>query len=263
MDFLNTLLENSTFPLFTAFILGLMTTISPCPFCSNITAIGFISKDVKSKRTIMLNGLFYVVGKMTAYFLLALIFLFGADLLHVRRFFETYGEPFLGPFLIICGLFMLGIFSFHHHHSHAEGHTHASWSDRFVAHFRSGSPIWSFLLGIVLSLAFCPYSGVIYFGMLIPLSIAQPAGFLLPLVFGLATGLPVLLIAWFLASGMAGLGRLYNKIPVFEVWLRRICALLFIAMGIYVSISVFGGHHHHDHGSCDTCVPHTEADIAR
>ncbi|MBR5208949.1 MAG: sulfite exporter TauE/SafE family protein, partial [Paludibacteraceae bacterium] len=39
MDFLQNLLDNSQVPAFTAFLLGLLTALSPCPLATNITAI--------------------------------------------------------------------------------------------------------------------------------------------------------------------------------------------------------------------------------
>jgi len=246
MEFLHSFLENSTFPFLTAFILGLMTTISPCPLCTNVTAIGFLSKDVKSKRQVILNGLMYALGKIIAFTGLAAIFVLGGSVLPTQHFFETYGEMLLGPFLIIGGLFMLEFFQFHHHTS--KHHASGSYSERIISKSKSGSAKWSLFLGIIFSLAFCPYSGVLYFGGLIPLTLAEPAGLLLPVVFAIGTGLPVVIVAWILAYSFSGIGTFYNKIQVFEVWFRRITAVIFILMGIYVSIeymSHFGMAHVH------------------
>ncbi len=240
------LLDNNTFPTITAFLLGLMTTISPCPFCTNITAISFISKDVKHKRNVLLNGLMYALGKIVAYSGLALVFLLGADILHIQHFFETYGEPAMGPFLIVCGIFMLGVFKFHHHDTHH--HEQGSFNDRIIQKSKAGSWWWAFLLGIIFSLAFCPYSGVLYFGMLIPMTLAQPAGLLLPISFAIATGLPVIIIAFAIAYSVSGVSRLTNKMPAVETRFRRVCAILFILVGCYICISVFSGHDHdHEH----------------
>ncbi len=243
---LQTLLDTSTMPLLTAFLLGLMTIISPCPFCSNITAIGYISKDLSSRRRILFNGVMYALGKVVAYSALSLIFLLGAQIEGVQHFFENYGEPALGPFLILCGLFML--IGGHHEQHHEHEHNHGlrarltPHDSRLTAH---GS---SFILGVVFSLAFCPYSGVMYFGMLIPLTMAQPLAWswLMPMAFGIGTGLPVLVIAWLLAYSVMGIGKINNNIQKFEVWLRRLCALLFVGMGIYLCMHIFGGHHDHD-----------------
>ena len=246
MEFLHTFLENSTFPFLTAFILGLMTTISPCPLCTNFTSIGYISKDVKSKRQIILNGLMYTLGKIIAFTGLAFVFILGGSVLPTQHFFETYGEMLLGPFLILGGLFMLEFFKFHRHGS--KHHESGSFSERIISKSKSGSTKWSFLLGIIFSLAFCPYSGVLYFGGLIPLTLAEPAGILLPVVFGIATGLPVIIISWIIAYSFAGIGAFYNKLQVFEIWFRRITAIIFILVGIYVLIeymSHFGHAHVH------------------
>lgn len=62
MDFLQTLLENTQIPLFSAFLLGLMMAISPCPLAMNITAIGFIGKDLENRRRVFYNGLVYTLG---------------------------------------------------------------------------------------------------------------------------------------------------------------------------------------------------------
>ncbi len=246
---LENVLNSSTMPLMTAFIWGLMTIISPCPFCSNITAIGYISKDLTSSRRILMNGIMYALGKVFAYSVLSAIFIFGAQIDGIRHFFEEYGEPILGPFLIICGLFMLigGHHEEHHDHEHNHGFGH-----KLASHgAKVPSWIWSFVLGVVFSLAFCPYSGVIYFGMLIPLTMAQPLAWswLMPIIFGLGTGLPVLIVAWILAYGAIGIGKLNNNIQKFERWFRLICATLFIGIGIYLCVSIFGGHHEHEHES--------------
>jgi len=246
MEFLHNFLSNSTFPILTAFILGLMTTISPCPLCTNVTAIGFLSKNVKNKQQIILNGLMYALGKIIAFTALAAVFLLGGSVLPTQHFFETYGEMLLGPFLILGGLFMLEFFHFHHHTS--KHHSSGSYSERIISKSKSGSTTWSLLLGIIFSLAFCPYSGVLYFGGLIPLTLAEPAGLLLPVIFAIGTGLPVIIVSWILAYSLSGIGSFYNKIQVFEVWFRRITAIIFILVGIYVvleNLSHFGSAHIH------------------
>lgn len=192
----------------------------------------------------------YVFGKVAAYTTLCLVFIFGAQIDGIQHFFETYGEPLLGPFMIVCGLFIL--IGGHHegHHQHDEKHQHGL-SSRF-AHFterKRNIPnwLWAFVLGIVFSMAFCPYSGVLFFGMLVPLTMAQPIAWswTMPVVFGLGTGIPVIVIAWLLSYSIAGIGKINHNIQHFEVWFRRICALLFIGIGIYMCISIFGAHHHH------------------
>lgn len=64
MDFLQSLLDNSSVPVITAFILGILTAISPCPLATNITAIGFIGKDIENRHRIFINGLLYTFGSI-------------------------------------------------------------------------------------------------------------------------------------------------------------------------------------------------------
>ncbi len=232
-------------PLLTAFLLGLMTIFSPCPFCSNLTAIGYISKDVTNPRLTLLNGVMYALGKVSIYTALSFIFILGAQIEGIQTFFETYGEPILGPFLIVCGLFMLIGGYREQHHKHEHNHEHTSRIPQTAS--RIPAWIWSFVLGVLFSLAFCPYSGVMYFGMLIPMTMSLPLtwSWLMPIIYGLGTGLPVIIIAWLLAYSVMGIGRINQNIKVFELWLRRLCAVLFIGIGIYLCVSIFGGHHDH------------------
>jgi len=107
MDFLNGFLENSTMPWISALVLGLMTAISPCPLATNITAVGFISKDLDNRNRVFLNGLFYTLGRAITYTAIALGLYFGADQFKFSGFFQQYGEKIVGPLLILIGLFML------------------------------------------------------------------------------------------------------------------------------------------------------------
>jgi len=229
MQFLQNLLDNTTFPVLSAFLLGLMMAFSPCPLATNITAIGFISRDIQSRRRTFMNGLLYTLGRAISYFGLALILYLGASKFEVARLFQTYGAKLLGPLLILIGVVMLDLIKIRF-----PGFD--SITSRFEKSGNKGS-LWSaLLLGVVFALAFCPYSGVLYFGMLIPMTIANPAGLLLPLVFAVATGLPVVIVAWLLAYSLSGLGNFYNSVKVFEWWSRRVIAVLFILVGVYYMV---------------------------
>ena len=225
MDFLHNLIDNSQYAFVTAFVLGLMTAISPCPLATNISSIGFISRDIKDRNRVFYSGLVYTLGRAISYTALAVILFFGASQFNISMVFQGWGEKLIGPLLIVIGLFMLDVLKIRL--PGFSGLTEKIGS-------RGGSKYWgALLLGIVFALAFCPYSGVLYFGMLIPMTIASPTGLYLPLVFALATGLPVILFAWLLAYAVGNVGKLYNRIKTFEIWFRRVVAILFIGIGIY------------------------------
>jgi cytochrome c-type biogenesis protein len=231
MEFLTNLLDNSSMPWFTAVLLGLMTSISPCPLATNITAIGFISKDLDNRNRVFLNGLFYTLGRAITYTSIALIIYFGADQFRFSGFFQQYGEKIIGPLLILIGVFMLDILRIQFPGLSgllSRMDNRKSW--RFID---------AVLLGMVFALAFCPYSGVLYFGMLIPMTVANASGLYMPVLFAVATGIPVILFAWLLAYTVSGIGVVYKKIKVFELWFRRVIAVLFIGVGIYYIIRVY------------------------
>lgn len=228
MDFLQNLLDNSNIPVITAFLLGLLTAISPCPLATNITAIGFISKDIGNRNKIFLGGLLYTLGRVVAYTVLGIILISilkeGSSMFSLQKGINEYSEMLIAPVLIFVGVFMLfgdrlNLSKF--------GFSGTGRTEKLKGN------LGSLLLGVLFALAFCPTSGLFYFGMLIPMSATEPGGYLLPVVYAVATGLPVILVAWILAYSVAGIGKFYNRIQIFQKWFNRVVAALFIAVGIY------------------------------
>jgi sulfite exporter TauE/SafE len=230
-EFLTNLMDNSSLPFVSAFVLGLMTAISPCPLATNITAIGFISKDVELQKKVFINGLVYTLGRALSYTILAIIIFIGADQFKLSGWFQQYGEKIIGPLLIIIGLFMLDILKI----------KFPGMSSLTKRYQENGiNSYWEvLLLGILFALAFCPYSGVLYFGMLIPMTISSASGLYLPIVFAVATGIPVIIFAWLLAFTVSGVGKLYHRLKIFEIWFRRVIALVFIGIGCYYIIIIY------------------------
>ncbi len=212
-------------PWISALVLGLMTSISPCPLATNITAVGFISKDIENRNRVFINGLLYTLGRAFSYTIVALVLYFGADQLKFSGFLQQYGEKILGPLLIIIGLLMLDIITIKFPGMNS--------MTRKMENKKKWNYIDAILLGMVFALAFCPYSGVLYFGMLVPMTISSASGLYLPFVFAVGTGIPVIIVSWILAYTLSGLGSFYKKIKSFETWFRRIIAVLFIIVGIY------------------------------
>lgn len=236
MEFLQSLIDNSQFPILTAFLLGLMTSISPCPLATNISAIGFIGKEIQNKQKVFLNGIIYTFGRAISYSLLGIVLILilkqGASVYKIQRAITMYGEMLIGPLLVLIGIFMLGVIKINFSMP-------GSLLSRVEKRATDGSSWGALFLGIVFALAFCPYSGVLFFGGLIPLSVSSSSGYLLPFVFAIATGLPVILFSWILAFSVSKVGLVYNRIKAFEIWFRRVVAIIFISIGIYYSIVAF------------------------
>ena len=216
MEYLQTWLDNSEIPIITAFLLGLLTAVSPCPLATNITAIGFISKDINNRNRIFTNGVLYTLGRVLAYSALGAILIAilrkGADMFAIQKGISEWGELLLAPALMLIGLFMLfgdklQLPKFGFSATEKTEKLKGSWG--------------SLLLGILFAMAFCPTSGLFYFGMLIPMSAMESEGYLLPVIFALATGLPVMLVAWILAYSVAGIGKFYNRVQTFQKWFNK------------------------------------------
>ncbi|PKQ46793.1 aromatic aminobenezylarsenical efflux permease ArsG family transporter [Confluentibacter flavum] len=228
MELLQSLIEDYNIPIVSAFVLGLMTAISPCPLTTNITATAFISKNISSKKKVFLSGLLYSLGRGFSYTTIGLILYFGASKFHIARFFNQNGEKYLGPLLIIIGLIMLNVIKL-------KFLGKANFQEKLSEKFKDKGLLGSFLIGVVFALAFCPYSGALFFGMLIPMTIASADGLYLPIVFAFGTGLPVLLFTYLLAFTASKVGVFYKSISKVEKVMRRITGLYYVSifMGLW------------------------------
>ncbi len=226
MSFMEAMSMNS-FPLIAAFFIGLMTALSPCPLATNITAIAYISKKIDNGKKTLLTGFVYTLGRMFTYVLLAsLIVYVGVNVQVISLFLQKYGERILGPLLILIGLVMLNILKLPSLKS-------GNKINKLKEKLSEKGYLGAFLLGIIFALAFCPFSAVLFFGMLIPLALKYSDSFLIPSIFALATGLPVIIFAFILTFSVSKLGKVMGKIQTFEKYTRFIIALIFVIVGIY------------------------------
>jgi len=208
--------------------LGILTSISPCPLASNIAAVSFLSKKIAHPALVFISGLAYTLGRMVSYAALGWIIINSLlSVPQVAQFLQKYMGKALGPLLIIAGLILLEIITLRlpgialsekHHNKLVE----------------SGAP-GAFLLGFIFALAFCPISAALFFGSLIPLALNSKAGTLLPFVYGVGTGLPVLVFAVVIALGVTSLSQWFHRITKLEYYTRRITGVIFILVGLYYS----------------------------
>ena len=226
MDWITELAQNKEIPLLAAFALGLLTAVSPCPLATNISATAYIAKTINSKSKVILSGLLYTLGRLFSYTEIAAIIYFGASKFHIAKAFQGNGEKFIGPIMLLIGLIMLDIIKL----NWISG---GSLTEKLTEKFKDKGLLGSFLLGALFAMAFCPYSGALYFGMLIPLTLSSDAGLAVPIVFSLGTGLPVLLFAFIIAFSIEKLGKYFNAIKKVEKVMRFITGIAFILTGLY------------------------------
>lgn len=226
MEFLNTLIDQYNFPLLTAFLLGIMTSISPCPLATNITAIAYISKDIKTAKYTFLSGLIYTLGRGLSYTLLAMLIYFGFSSFEVASIFQGWGDKMLGIVLILISLVMFGVIKINFGFRGEK-------VERIKVWLATKGHIGTLLLGVLFALAFCPYSGVLFFGMLVPLVLSSSESLLLPPLFALGTGLPVVIFSIILAFSVEKIGKMYNAMGKIEKVMRYGVATIFLIAGVY------------------------------
>lgn len=220
-------MNSSHFPVISALLLGILTAISPCPLATNIAAIAYISKNNSNgKKNIIISGLLYTLGLATTYTGIALVIIFGASKFHVAKFFQGNGEKFVGPIMVIVGLIMLNVIKLHFL---GKSNFTEKWSDKF----KTKGLLGAFLLGALFAMAFCPYSGALYFGALIPLSISNDASFIYPIAYAVGAGTLVLFFTGIIAFSISQLGKYFKVIQKTEKVMRIIAGLLFVLTGLY------------------------------
>ena len=214
-------------PVLSALFLGLLTAFSPCPMATNIAALAYVSRRVAERKYAVITGTVYTVGRMFSYSVIGvLIVVAGLEIPGVATFLQDFGEQVLGPLLIVVGLIILNInrisFSFGGGKLSSIG---GKVADRGM--------IGGFLLGVLFALAFCPFSAVIFFGLLIPLALKSAGGVTLPAVFAIGTGLPVLVFGTLISAGVARVSSWLNAITRAEKVIRVVVSIIFIGVGIY------------------------------
>lgn len=210
----------------TALWLGILTSISPCPLATNIAAISFLSKKITHPKTVLLSGVAYTIGRMLAYAILG--FLIVKSLLSVpiaANFLQKYMNKALGPILIITGLFLLDILKLHI--------PNLTISEKHQRKIGGSGIFGACMLGFIFALSFCPISAALFFGSLIPLAVNNKAGLILPFIYGIGTGLPVLIFAVAIALGAASLSLWFHRITRLEIYARKITGVIFIVVGAF------------------------------
>ncbi len=218
----------------TAFWLGILAAISPCPLATNIAAVSFISSRASRTRQVLASGVVYALGRILAYVALATLIV--ASLLSVPGvawFLQTRMSQILGPVLIIIGVFVLG--------SIRLPLPATRFGERLQQRAAGAGTLGAGLLGILFALSFCPVSAGLFFGSLLPLSVSARSPILLPALFGAGTGLPVVAFAVMIALGARGVGEAFHLMARIERWGRVVTGITFLVVGVYfVATQNFG-----------------------
>lgn len=222
------LITNTEFVILVAFLLGVLTSISPCPLATNLAAIAYISRDITKPRHTPLNGIVYTLGRICTYSVLGVgIIVIGLNVIDLSLTVQRIHGEILGVILIIAGLFMIGLL--HLNVTLSGGRFTEKLSQKTADYGLLGA----FFMGILFALAFCPYSAVLFFSALIPLGLASESGIILPAFYGLGTGIPVLIFSLLFYLGVQELNRHVQNVQRIEKVLRNSIGVIFVVIGLY------------------------------
>ncbi|MDD3013234.1 MAG: aromatic aminobenezylarsenical efflux permease ArsG family transporter [Candidatus Gastranaerophilales bacterium] len=222
------------FALLSALWLGILTSISPCPLATNVAAVSYIGKNITCPYKTVLSGFLYTFGRMLSYVLIGIIIVTGLlSVPSIATFLQHYMNVILGPVLILVGIILLEIVKI----NFSSGISNMGFHDKI----KDFGLVGALLLGIIFALSFCPISAALFFGSLISLSVEHNSKVLFPLVYGIGTGLPVVIFAFIIAFSINSVGKAYNSLVKVEFWMRKVTGVIFILAGIYfIGTHIFG-----------------------
>jgi len=233
-----------------ALYLGVLTSISPCPLATNIAAISYIGRKVEDSRLVLRAGMLYTLGRCLLYLGLATLLTTTAmSIPAVSVFLQASMHLVLGPIFLLLGMFLVGLITFM-----VSGTVMTEGMQKRV----DAMGVWgALLLGILFAVSFCPTSAAWFFGLL-ALTMGSEAGAItlvlerigivlpeaslagssvvLPLIYGIGTALPVLIVAGLLAYSAQAVGKAYNALSQIEWWARMVTGWVFIVVGVYFSL---------------------------
>ena len=209
--------------------LGILTAISPCPLATNIAAVSYLGRHVESPRRSLVSGALYVAGRTLGYTALAGVLT--AGLLAAASTSEAlarYAGLLVGPVLLVAGGMLLGWIP-----SPSVGSLGGRFTGRLA---ERGDGVAAFLMGVLFALSFCPSSAALFFGSLLPIAARANSPVAVPITYGVATGLPVLVFAVLVATGSRRLGVMFDRVRSFERWLRIATGAVLVVVGLYLCL---------------------------
>lgn len=227
LEFIDQLAFESSIAVVSAFFIGLATSIAPCTFATNVAAISYLSHYADNPGRSLRAAISFMAGRMTTYVILGLFMIWAGRVVgSVARNTQTYGNIVMGPVLILIGLAFCGVFSLN-------TSVGGGYISKVMPSLSQKGMVGSYLLGALFAIAFCPYSGMLFFGMLIPLALKTSYGVLLPALFGIGVSVPVITFAvllYYSATRARAFGRFISSS---WAYVGKTMGLVIIIIGSY------------------------------
>lgn len=214
--------------------LGILTSLSPCPLATNIAAVSYIGARIKDKKTVILSGVLYSVGRAVVYVVIAFIAIrFSESMPVITNLINRYINKILGFLILITGMFLTGLIKI--------DIPSVSIPETWQKAFGSGGPAGAFILGMLFAFAMCPISAALFFIGFIPLAIKAGSTVIMPVIYGIGTGTPVAIFAFAAAFGAGRIAKMYERTADFEKYAQTVTGVLFILTGVYYVLKyIFG-----------------------
>lgn len=227
--------------LITAFILGILVSINPCQIAINLSAITFVRKQVDKNKhnndklnpnTGTISSVWiYIIGKAITYTLLGWIvcWVIGNGQIitqnpQIKEIWE-WTERLTPYILIIIGLYMF-YRAFHRHEHHGDS---CHNSGKIIHNRRKFPPI---ILGMLLALAFCPESAIMYFSLF-----TLETSMLSPFIFSIGAAIPIIVMGYAIEKSANKFDELQNKFKKLQRWINILVGSVFIIFAVYLLIN--------------------------
>lgn len=223
--FMNAAQSMESIPIIFALLIGLVGAMAPCQFSSNVSAITLYGTQSLNKGISWSNTIFFVLGKIVAFSGLGLIvYLLGQEFQQQLPLFFEPMRKFIGPMLILIGIYMLGVIKFRW--------TINLWKQQGQTENKRKGKWGAFMLGFSFSLAFCPTMFILFFVLLMPLTLSTVYGPIMPSLFAIGTSIPfiiTILLIWYLGLS----GKVLKKGKKVGLIVQRVAGTVMILIGIF------------------------------
>ncbi|MFA9557466.1 sulfite exporter TauE/SafE family protein [Evansella sp. AB-rgal1] len=220
--FMNIAYSMESIPILFALLLGIVGALAPCQFSGNVSAITLYGSNSLNRGISWSDTIFYVLGKIVAFSGLGLIvYLLGEGFQQLLPYFFEPMRKVLGPILIIIGIYMLGVFQMKWTMNLWKSSTEKNRKGKWGA----------FMLGFSFSLGFCPTMFILFFMLMMPMTLSTSYGAVLPSLFAIGTSIPFLLVIfviWYLGLS----GKVLKKGRKVGLIVQRVAGSFMIFIGI-------------------------------
>lgn len=211
--------------IYSALWLGILTAISPCPMATNVAAISLIGGQASDKLKVLFSAFMYTMGRTVTYLVIGVTISSGISASSISLFLQNYLNELLGPLVILLGLMLLNMIG--------RKISLGLEGDNVQKKAIEKGGLYAFPLGVLFALSFCPVSAGLFFGAMIPLAVQSNSLVIVPIVYGIATAIPIVIFAFIIAFSSNILSKAFNGLKKIDLILRTTTGLVFICVGVY------------------------------